>query len=108
MNKSTSKQLPALWMCIALDLVGMMSFTIPFIGEFSDVIWAPLSGAIYYSLFGGRMGKLGGIFSFIEEALPGLDIIPTFTISWFLRRKEISKNTTGAIRPDVIIIPQSK
>jgi hypothetical protein len=25
-------------------MIGMLSFTVPFLGEFSDVIWAPLAG----------------------------------------------------------------
>jgi hypothetical protein len=29
---------------ILFDAIGMLSFTVPFIGEFSDVIWAPLAG----------------------------------------------------------------
>lgn len=31
------------------------------------------------------------MFSFIEEILPGLDIIPTFTIAWFIRKRELDK-----------------
>jgi hypothetical protein len=35
--------------------------------------------------FGGFKGIFGGGFAFLEELLPGTDIIPTFTISWFIR-----------------------
>lgn len=96
-----NKQLPNLGLCLLLDAIGMLSFTVPFIGEFSDVIWAPVSGFIYMRLFGGRMGMYGGLFSFIEEALPGLDIIPTFTITYFMRKKELAKNK---VKPEVIIL----
>ena len=68
---------------ILFDLIGMMSFTIPLIGEFSDVIWAPVSGFLLAWMYKGKSGKIGGIFSFIEEAIPFTDIIPTFTIMWF-------------------------
>jgi len=83
--------LPSLILCIVLDVIGMASFTIPFIGEFSDVIWAPLSGLVYYRFFGGKMGVFGGMFSFLEEALPLTDILPTFTLSWLIRWRNLQK-----------------
>lgn len=84
MSTAEHKQ-PGLALCIILDIIGYASFSIPFLGEFSDVIWAPLSGLIFYKLFGGKMGLFGGGFSFLEELLPFTDFIPTFTISWALR-----------------------
>lgn len=98
---NNSKQLPSLWLCILLDAIGMLSFTVPFIGEFSDLIWAPLSGMIYMKLFGGRMGMFGGIFSMVEEILPGMDFIPTFTISYFMKKKEFAKK--AATSPVIVI-----
>lgn len=88
---SESKPLPNLALCIILDIIGMASFSIPFIGEFSDVIWAPLSGLIYFRLFGGKMGVFGGMFSFLEELIPFTDIIPTFTLSWLIRKRNLQK-----------------
>ena len=86
------KKLPDLKLCILLDALGCLSYIVPFLGEFSDTIWAPLSGFIFYFLFGNRLGAMGGIFSFVEELLPGVDFIPTFTISYFIRKREIEKN----------------
>ena len=91
MKKQT---LPDITLCIIMDLIGCASYVLPFLGEFTDLIWAPLSGIIFYSLFGKRLGVLGGAFSFIEELLPGLDFIPTFTIAWFMRKKEIEKEAS--------------
>lgn len=88
---SKSKNLPSLALCIGLDLIGMASFSIPFIGEFSDIIWAPLSAVIYFSLFGGKIGLIGGAFSFLEELLPFTDILPTFTLSWLIRKRKLEK-----------------
>ncbi|HEU0135806.1 MAG TPA: hypothetical protein VFQ50_00805 [Flavobacterium sp.] len=68
---------------ILFDAIGMLSFTIPFIGEFSDVIWAPLSAYLMTRLYKGSIGKIGGVFSFIEEIVPFTDVIPSFTIMWF-------------------------
>ena len=33
-------------------------------------------------LYKGRKGKIAAAISFVEEALPMLDIIPTFTLMW--------------------------
>ncbi len=88
MNK---KSLPELSICIGLDAIGCASYLLPFLGEFTDVVWAPVSGIIFYNLFGKKLGLFGGVFSFIEELLPGFDIIPTFTIAWFMRKREMEK-----------------
>ena len=70
----------------------MVSYLLPVIGETEDVLWAPVSAVIFYFLFGKKkFGLLGGVFSFLEEISPGFDFIPTFTIAWLLRKKEIEK-----------------
>lgn len=65
-----------------LDAVGYLSFVIPGIGEFSDVIWAPLSGYIMTKLYKGKAGRIAGVIAFVEEAFPFSDVVPTFTIMW--------------------------
>ncbi len=81
-------KLPSLKTCIILDVIGCLSYVIPPFGP----VWAAISGIIFYILFGKKFGLLGGVFSFIEELLPGVDIIPTFTIAWFIRKSEIEKS----------------
>lgn len=71
-----------LFLGIAFDAVGMLSFTIPFIGEFSDVVWAPISGFLMTKMYKGRVGRIGGIISFAEEFLPFTDWMPSFTLVW--------------------------
>lgn len=102
------KQLPDLTVCIIMDLIGCASYLIPFFGEFSDVIWAPLSGFVFYYLFGKRLGMLGGAFSFIEELLPGFDFIPTFTIAWFMRRSELETNGNKVMQGNKAFVPVKK
>lgn len=80
------KPLPSLTFCLVMDIIGCLSFTIPGIGEFTDVIWAPLSAFIFLRTFGGRFGAFGAVLNFIEEALPFTDIIPSFTIAYFLKK----------------------
>ena len=80
-----NKPLPGIVLCILMDLVGYLSFSLPVLGEFADVIWAPISGFISYKMFGGKFGLMGGVFNFIEEVLPFTDFIPSFTIAWAVK-----------------------
>ena len=68
---------------IILDAMGYVSFLIPGIGEFSDIIWAPISAWIMTKLYKGRPGKVAAVINFVEEALPGVDLVPSFTLMWF-------------------------
>lgn len=68
---------------IILDAIGCISYFIPGVGEFIDIIWAPIAGWLMTKLYQGKPGKIAGIVAFVEEAVPGLDIIPTFTLMWF-------------------------
>ena len=77
MNKYT-----ILLISILLDGIGMLSYLFPGIGEATDTIWAPISGWLMTKLYKGKEGKIAGIISFIEEAIPGLDIVPTFSLMW--------------------------
>lgn len=68
---------------LLLDGIGMLSFTIPLIGEFSDVVWAPLAGFLMTMMYKGRVGKVAGVLTFVEEIIPFTDVIPSFTLTWF-------------------------
>ena len=83
---------PSLLFCIAMDAIGYLTYVIPFFGEFGDIIWAPLSAFLFFKAFGGWRGAFGGIFNFIEELLPGLDFIPSFTIMWIWNSYAKGKN----------------
>jgi hypothetical protein len=67
---------------ILLDAIGLLSFTIPYIGEFGDVVWAPLAGFLMTKMYEGRVGKVAGILTFVEEIFPFTDIVPSFTLTW--------------------------
>lgn len=67
---------------LVLDGLGYVSFIIPGVGEFSDIVWAPVSGFVMTRLYKGRAGKIAGIIAFVEEAFPFTDVIPSFTIMW--------------------------
>jgi hypothetical protein len=78
--KSTKKR--DLFLSILFDAIGYLSYAVPFFGEISDVIWAPIAGLILLKMYKGTVGTIGGITVFIEELIPGLDFIPTFTLTW--------------------------
>ncbi len=93
------KKQPSLLFCIAMDAIGYATYAIPFIGELGDLLWAPISAMIFYKTFGGRKGLFGGVFNFIEEILPGLDFIPTFTIMYFIQSFGRVKNKSLVAKP---------
>jgi len=84
MNKL--KNNPSLIFCLLMDVIGYATYALPFLGEFGDIVWAPVSALIFYRTFGGWKGAFGGVFNFVEELLPGFDFIPSFTIMWFMQR----------------------
>jgi hypothetical protein len=71
-----------LFLGILFDAIGMLSFTVPMVGEFSDVIWAPVAAYLMTRMYKGTAGKVGGVVTFIEEIFPFTDFIPSFTLMW--------------------------
>jgi hypothetical protein len=88
---------PSLLFCIVMDLIGCASYALPGLGEFTDIVWAPVSGIIFFFAFGGWKGAFGGLFNFTEEILPGTDFIPTFTIAWIGRWLTDHKPVTNSL-----------
>ena len=72
----------SLLLCIVMDALGYATYALPGIGEYADIVWAPVSAFIFYKTFGGTRGAFGAVFNFAEEILPGTDFIPSFTIMW--------------------------
>lgn len=89
--------LPNIILCVMMDLLGMVTYFFPALGEFVDIAWAPISGYIFFKMFGGRLGMIGSVLNFLEEIIPFTDIIPSFTIAWFIRKKEIEKTSLHQI-----------
>lgn len=83
MTKNNRNKYTKLLLGLLFDAIGYVSFLIPGIGEFSDVLWAPVSAWLMTRMYKGREGRIAGVVSFIEEILPVLDIIPSFTLMWF-------------------------
>jgi hypothetical protein len=89
------KKQPSLIFCILMDVGGYATYAIPGLGEFADILWAPISSIIFMRTFGGWKGALGGVGNFIEEILPGTDFIPSFTIMWIIQNMQKKNNVTA-------------
>lgn len=79
---------------LLLDGIGMLTLALPGLGEFLDLIWAPVAGWFMTRMYPGREGKIAGVVAFLEELLPGLDVIPSFTLMWiytFLLKRKSSR-----------------
>ena len=68
---------------LLFDGIGMLSYVVPVFAEVTDLVWAPISGILLITMYRGTIGKLAGVFGFIEELVPFIDFLPTFTITWF-------------------------
>ena len=67
---------------ILFDLIGLATMFVPFWGTIIDLIWAPYAAFQINKMYRGTQGKIAALVVFLEEILPGLDIIPTFTLMW--------------------------
>lgn len=72
------KKYQILLLSLLFDALGYVSLIFPPI----DFVWAPLSAYLMTKLYKGREGKVAAVISFIEEALPFLDVVPTFSLMW--------------------------
>ena len=70
----TDNKYKKLAMGLVFDAIGMVPFL--------DLVWAPLSAYLMSKMYPGKKGKIAAAITFVEEALPFLDFIPTFTIMW--------------------------
>mgnify|MGYP001820531037 FL=1 len=77
-----NKKYKLLLLGLLFDGIGMLSLLMPGIGEFTDLIWAPIAGWLMTRMYKGNPGKIAGLIAFIEEIVPGLDLIPSFTLMW--------------------------
>ena len=62
-----SQKMPSLGACLVMDFLGYATYTVPFFGEFLDILWAPVSAFIFFRMFGGVRGLFGGAFNFLKN-----------------------------------------
>ncbi|HEU4607892.1 MAG TPA: hypothetical protein VFS31_07265 [Chitinophagaceae bacterium] len=87
-----------LLLCLVMDALGYLSYSLPFAGELSDLLWAPISALIFYLVFGRSKAALPAVFNFLEEILPGTDFIPSFTLMWIWRYFSRSSKVSARMR----------
>ena len=70
-------------LCIIFDIVGVITYIVPGIGELFDIAWAPVQGLFIWALLGGN-GRAGFYLTlgFAEEILPFTDFIPGATLAY--------------------------
>ena len=76
--KTKNTKIKKLILGILFDAFGYASFLVPAI----DFIWAPLSAYLMTRMYKGKKGRIAAGISFVEEAMPFLDVVPTFTLMW--------------------------
>lgn len=80
---------------IIYDAIGMATMSIPWVGPFLDLAWAPYAAKKMSKMYPGNKGKVASVLVFLEEILPFTDFIPTFTLMWlytFVWKKEQAGN----------------
>ena len=65
-----------LFIAVLIDILGVLDQSMPAL----DCIYGPASAALMKKLFNS---KAGAAVAMVEESVPGLDWIPTATITWF-------------------------
>lgn len=81
-EKIQDNRINKLLLGLLFDGIGMLSFSIPYLGEFSDVIWAPIAAFLMAKMYKGRVGRVASVLTFVEEIIPFTDVIPSFTMTW--------------------------
>ncbi|AXT54940.1 hypothetical protein J8L88_03420 [Aquimarina sp. MMG015] len=91
---------------IVYDLIGMASMVIPVVGPFLDIIWAPYAAKKMLDMYPGKKGKIASVITFIEEIIPGTDIIPSFTIMWLytfvINKEEVFDKDGKTIEVEIV------
>ncbi len=89
MKKYNKIKYTKLALSILIDSIGYLSYILPALGEFGDIIWGPMSGLFIFMLFPGKLKM--AIFGAVEEIIPFIDFIPTAYLTW--RKVYIKENT---------------
>ncbi|CEP00439.1 Derlin [Plasmodiophora brassicae] len=84
-----------LLLCIVVDLIGFVSYLVPGVGETVDVVWAPVSAICIRKLLPDPRLASFAFVGFIEEALPGLDFVPTAVCGWLYHQYLLMRDRQG-------------
>lgn len=76
--KSKKPSISKLIVSLVIDAIGMLSYTVPVLGEGIDASWAPISAMLVYFLY-DNAGI--AVINFAEE-ITTFDFVPTATLAW--------------------------
>jgi hypothetical protein len=79
-QRAHQPDLGKLAVCLLIDTIGTSSEIIPFLGEVTDIVWAPIAGLLLRNLYASN--NLLFALEFAEELLPFTDFLPLATICW--------------------------
>jgi hypothetical protein len=69
-----------------MDIMGYTTYLLPVLGEWGDLVWAPLSAYIFYKTFEGKIASVGAFINLAEEIMPFSDFVPTFTLAYLYQK----------------------
>ena len=104
-RKVIEPDIPKLFLCIAIDVIGTSSELVPILGELTDVAWAPIAALTLKNIFGSNV-----IFAleFTEEILPFTDILPLATICWVIQTYYSDSDVAKALGLEQPIVQQDE
>lgn len=79
-----------LYLSLTIDVLGMLSYLIPAIGEWTDIIMALVTAV---AIFKSYHSVGWAAFGFLEEIIPFTDVIPSATMTWVYRFIIFEKET---------------
>ncbi|MCK8059989.1 MULTISPECIES: hypothetical protein [unclassified Fusibacter] len=104
-KKFNTSMYTKLVVAILIDILGYVSYLVPFLAEISDIIWAPISAIIIFIMFRKQLifASTGAIVGFAEEIMTGTDAVPSATLIWvgvyvFNRDKTFKKFSTRELK----------
>ena len=101
MKKYNKIKYTKLALSILIDIIGYLSYILPALGEFGDIIWGPMSGLFIFILFPGKWKM--AIFGTVEEVIPFLDFIPTAYLTWHqVYIKENTKTLSKFLKSEMV------
>lgn len=71
-----------LFLSLAVDCIGSLSYLLPVVGESFDGPWAPFQSMLLMAMYQDADQPHLKYVSFAEELLPFTDVLPTATIGW--------------------------
>ncbi|PQB04483.1 hypothetical protein [Aureitalea marina] len=89
---------------LIMDAIGVATMFIPVGGMVIDLFWAPFAAKKMNDWYSGTSGKIASMVVFLEEILPGLDVIPTFTLMWLYTFVLAPKRNTSTETLEVEIL----